>query len=87
MQASRTGQSGEGRTRTESANVLFKGRAYCRLVVSSHSALIDSTFQEGIVVVFSLSHALSLSIYEAWYIQQCQIIKEKVRHVLLAVCW
>lgn len=29
-------------------NVLFKGRDYCRLVVSSHFALIDRKFQEGI---------------------------------------
>lgn len=31
------------------ANVLFKGRDYCRLVASSHFALIDRNFQEGIV--------------------------------------
>ncbi len=45
---SQRGHSGEGRTRAESANVLFKGRDYCRLVVSSHFALIDRKFQEGI---------------------------------------
>lgn len=71
-------QSGEGRARTESANVLFKGRAYCRIVVSSHSALIDSAFQK--------EKFFLLTIYGAWYVQQYERINEKVRHVLHAVC-
>ncbi len=41
---SRRGLSGEGRTRAESANVLFKGRDCYRLVVSSNFALIDRKF-------------------------------------------
>lgn len=81
---SRRGQSGEGRTRTESANVLFRGVDYCRLVVSSNFAFIDMEFQEGIG--FSSLHASLLLIQGAWDTQHCERIKEKVQHVLHVVC-
>lgn len=64
----------------QSANVLFKARDYCRLVVSSHFCPYWQDVSGG-SQVFPL-HAPSLLIKGAWCMQSCETIKEKVRHLL-----
>lgn len=81
---SQRGQSGEVRTWTESANVLFRGKDYCRLVVSSHFALIDRKLQEG-TGFCSLAIDLRNMIHT---VQQRKSVKENVQHVLhIVFCW
>ena len=66
----------------ESANVLFRGGDYCRLVVSSHFALIDSKFQEGIGFSLACSHVIDSRIT----VHPALRIEEKVWHAQKFVC-
>ena len=79
----------EGRARAEHQNRVCKcfiqRQRLLQALVSSHSALIDRKFQEGIG--FSSCMLPRYRFQEHGALQECEGIKEKVQHVLHVVCW